>query len=108
MMTTRFKLTTLAIGAGLICGVPVTHADPANPSDQQKFFSDVTDQGINGPGSDSADIRNQELAMGKEVCSLDKLGRDDGEIESYLHNTYMIKTHTAQIIRVAAELNLCK
>ena len=91
------------LAAAVVCAVvsaPVAYANPDSPADQDKFYSSVGSQGVSGP-------HDQQLAMGKQVCLLNRLGRDPGEIESYLHNQYAITTHIAEVIRVAAELHLC-
>lgn len=96
---TKLILTVLVLG-WLTVGGGVAQADPNNPSDQQAFYKSVSEQGLSGP-------QDTELTLGRQVCLLTKLGRDNGEIESYLHNHNAITTHEADIIRVAAQLNLC-
>ena len=90
----------LGAAALLVAACGVAHANPDSPADQQKFFDSVKRQGLSGP-------QDAELSLGRQVCTLVKLGRDSGEIENYLHNQAAITTHGAQIIRVAAELYLC-
>lgn len=94
-------ILALVVWGWLAVGGGVAQADPDNPSDQQAFYKSVSEQGLIGP-------QDTELTLGRQVCLLTKLGRDKGEIESYLHNHAAITTNEADIIRVAAQLYLCK
>jgi hypothetical protein len=103
LMKKRMLITaTVAAGTALTLAGAV-HADSDSAHDQNEYLSTLQSEGFKGAmGEDSATL----LRLGKYVCAARRT-LDDGEIEQSVRSESPMTTHSAHIIRITANVELC-
>jgi len=102
MKTRMLIAATVTTGMALTLA-SVAHADPDNPSDQNRYLSTLQSEGFRGAMGEDRDTL---LQLGKFVCSA-RHTMDDGEIEQAIRAKVPMTTHSAHIIRITANVELC-